>query len=50
MQYKKFNSLVDLFFDQVKKQKQEDVFLEWLSTINRKKFTWSETVSSIYKL
>ena len=50
MSYSKFNSLTDLFFDQVSKQKPEKIFLEWLNTINRKKFTWSETVSNIFKL
>ena len=50
MNLKDFNNLTDLFFFQVEKQKKESIFLEWLNTINRKKFTWSETLSSVYKL
>jgi len=50
MNLKKFNNLVDLFFDQASKQNTQTVFLEWLNTVNRKKFTWSQTVSSVLKL
>ena len=50
MNLKDFNNLIELFFFQVEKQKKESIFLEWLNTINRKKFTWSETLSSVYKL
>jgi len=50
MNLKKFNNLVDLFFDQASKQNTQTVFLEWLNTANRKKFTWSQTVSSVLKL
>ena len=50
MHLKEFNNLVDLFFYQTDKQKPNEVFLEWLNPINRKSFTWSETVSNIYKL
>ncbi len=50
MNLKDFNNLTDLFFFQAGKQKEASVFLEWLNTVNRKKFTWSETVSSVYKL
>ncbi len=50
MNLKEFNNLVDLFFYQADKQSPQTVFLEWLNTINRKKFTWSETVSNIFKL
>ena len=50
MDYKQFNSLTDLFFYQADKQKPQDIFLEWLNTINRKKFTWSETISGVHKL
>ena len=50
MNLKKFNSLTDLFFYQVEKQNPEDIFLEWLNSINRKKFTWKETAFNIYKL
>ena len=49
MNLNEFNSLTDLFFYQAAKQKPENIFLEWLNTVNRKKFTWSETVSNIYK-
>ena len=50
MNLKEFNSLTDLFFYQAEKQNSQSIFLEWLNTVNRKKFTWSETVSNIYKL
>lgn len=50
MNLNEFNSLVDLFFYQAKKQSTESVFLEWLNPKNKKKFTWSETSSNIYKL
>ena len=50
MNLKKFNNLVDLFFDQASKQNSQTVFLEWLNPINKKKFTWSQTVSSVIKL
>ena len=50
MNLSKFNSLVDLFFYQAKKQKHESVFLEWLNPKNKKIYTWSETVSNIYKI
>jgi len=46
----KFDNLVDLFFYQTKKQNPNEVFLEWLNTLNRKKYTWSETADCIYKL
>ena len=50
MNLNEFKNLVDLFFDQVKKQNPNTVFLEWLNTVNRKKFTWSETIENINKL
>ena len=50
MNLKEFNNLTDLFFYQVEKQNSEDIFLEWLNAVNRKKFTWKETTSNIYKL
>ena len=50
MNLKEFNNLVDLFFYQADKQNPQTVFLEWLNTINRKKFTWSETVLNIFRL
>ena len=50
MNLKEFNSLPDLFFYHAAKQDSESVFLEWLNTVNRKKFTWSETVSNVYKI
>ena len=50
MNLKEFYSLPDLFFYHAAKQDSESVFLEWLNTVNRKKFTWSETVSNVYKI
>ena len=50
MNLKEFNNLVDLFFYQAEKQNPQEIFLEWLNTVNKKKFTWSETVANIYKL
>ena len=43
-------NLTDLFFDQSEKIKKEDIFLEWLNKVNRKKFSWSQTQSCIFKL
>ena len=45
-----FNSLVDLFFYQTEKQNPASTFLEWLNPKNKKKLTWGETSSNIYKL
>ena len=45
-----FNSLVDLFFHQAEKQNSASIFLEWLNPKNKKKLTWGETSSNIYKL
>ena len=63
MNLSKANNLLEIFFDQYKKQKKNDlffyqtekqdpqtIFLEWLNTVNRKKSTWSETTTNIYKL
>jgi|TARA_B100000315_G_scaffold36301_1_gene31024 long-chain acyl-CoA synthetase len=50
MNLKEFDNLIDLFFYQAEKQKPESIFLEWLNTVNRKRYTWSETVSNVYKL
>ena len=50
MSFNKFNNLTDLYFDQSERQKPESIFLEWLNTANRKKFTWSDTTYNIYKL
>jgi len=50
MNLKEFNSLTDLFFYQTEKQNPQSIFLEWLNPKNKKKFTWSETSSNIYKL
>ena len=50
MNLKEFNNLTDLFFYQAERQNPDDIFLEWLNTINRKKYSWSQTVSCIYKL
>jgi len=50
MYLKEINSLTDLFFYQAEKQNPASIFLEWLNPKNKKKFTWEETSSSIYKL
>ena len=50
MNLKEFNNLIDLFFYQAEKQNPDEIFLEWLNTINRKKYTWSETISCVYKV
>ena len=50
MNLKEFNNLVDFFFYQADKQKQDEIFLEWLNPVYRKSYTWSETVSNIYKI
>jgi len=50
MRLNEFNSLIDLFFYQSKKQKFNDIFLEWLNPNNQKKITWGEATSNIYKL
>ncbi len=45
-----FNSLIELFFYQAEKQNPQNAFLEWLNPQNKKKFTWGETSSNVYKL
>jgi len=50
MKLKEFTSLIDLSFYQAGKQNPQSIFLEWLNPNNKKKFTWSETSSNIYKL
>ena len=50
MDLKVFNSVIDLFFYQAEKQNPQSAFLEWLNPRNKKKLTWEETSSSIYKL
>jgi len=50
MNLNEFNSLTDLFFYQAEKQNPQSIFLEWLNPKNKKKFTWLETSSNIYKL
>ena len=50
MKFNEFNSLIDLYFEQSQKQNPQHIFLEWLNVTKRKKFSWSETTSSIYKL
>ena len=50
MDLKVFKSLTDLFFYQVGKQNSQTAFLEWLNPRNKKKLTWGETSSNIYKL
>ena len=49
MKLKEFNSLIDLFFYQAEKKNPKDIFLEWLNVENKKKFSWSETTSNIFK-
>jgi len=48
MNLNEFNSLTDLFFYQAEKQDPKSIFLEWLNVVNRKRFTWSETISHVY--
>ena len=50
MNLREFNSLIDLYFYQAKKQNSQSSFLEWLNPNNKVKFTWEETSSSIYNL
>ena len=50
MKLNEFNSLTELFFYQANKQNPKNIFLEWINPNNKKFFTWSETVSNIYKL
>ena len=50
MDLKEINSLTDLFFYQSKKQNPTSIFLEWLNPKNKKKLTWEETSSNVYKL
>ena len=50
MDLKEFNSLLDLYFYQVKKQNSGTDFLEWLNPAKKTKFNWEETSLSIYKL
>jgi len=50
MNLNNFSSLVDLFFHQAEKQNPASIFLEWLNPKNKKKLTWGETSSNIYKL
>ena len=50
MNLNEFNSLIDLYFYQAKKQNSKSIFLEWLNPKNKKTFTWEETSSNIYKL
>ena len=50
MDLKEINSLTDLFFYQTKKQNPTSIFLEWLNPKNKKRLTWEETSSNIYKL
>ena len=49
MNFKKFNSLTDLFFYQAEKQNPQTVFLEWLNPKIRTTYSWSDTTSNIYK-
>ena len=50
MNLSEFNNLTELFFYQAEKQNPQNAFLEWLNPQNKKKFTWGETSSNVYKL
>ena len=50
MNLKEFNSLIDLYFYQARKQSSQSIFLEWLNPKNKVKFTWGDTSSNIYKM
>ena len=50
MNLKEINNLIELFFTQAKKQNPKSIFLEWLNPKNKKRYTWSEVSSNIYKL
>ncbi len=50
MKLENFNNLTELFFYQAEKQNPQNAFLEWLNPQNKKKFTWGETSSNVYKL
>ncbi|RZO48037.1 MAG: long-chain fatty acid--CoA ligase, partial [Candidatus Pelagibacterales bacterium] len=50
MKFDQYKNLIELFFHRAEMQDQKDIFLEWLNVVNRKKFTWAETISSIHKL
>ena len=50
MNLQEFNSLIDLYFYKAKKQNPKSIFLEWLNSTNKIKFSWEETSSNIYKL
>ena len=50
MNLNEFNSLIDLYFYQAKKQNSQNNFLEWLNPKEKVKYTWGETSSSIYNL
>ncbi len=49
MDYKSYNNLLELFFNQAQKEDKNTIFLEWLNSVNRKKITWGESVENIYK-
>ena len=50
MNLNEFNSLIDLYFYQAKKENPNTPFLEWLNPKNKKAYTWGETSASIQKL
>ena len=50
MNLENFNSLIELFFYQSKKQDPKSIFLQWLNPNNKKNFTWEETKINIFKL
>ena len=44
------NNLIELFANQANKQNKKSVFLQWLNSGNKKKYTWEETEKNILKL
>ena len=50
MNLNNFNSLIELFFYQSEKQDSKSIFLQWLNPNNKKKYTWEETKTNIFKL
>ncbi len=50
MNLQEFNSLIELYFYQAKKQNNQSDFLEWLNPKEKIKYTWAETTSNIQKL
>ena len=49
MNFKKYNNLIDLFFEQCEKQPKEKVFLSSLKD-PKKNFSWKNFVTSIEEI